>query len=855
MEEQDNNGFAGTISFEDFLKQIEDPAQWVLFLGDDISCRKQEQRREDIFKPVINLENSGETGTSFWSALCQAAKQEDIMELSDILFGNIWDGSSFLGEKEEICRERRNAYADALAKKEEIDLHDADEKWKKMLKLFRYMVITTCQDETIEAYLEYEQSMPVDEMVCTPYIMTTSSTWDRWIKKENGDLLRLYSGEKNMLENVPVLVKLYGSRNMPHRLLLSKEDMEQYYPVQEDSTTELPLTAAFLKIIFETKNILFIGVNFEKNHVFPLTEGIKKFLEASPGDRKRYVFHEERLSPDTKKKYHIDTILDLGNFTEPNISQQEQTSQQIDQSELTTADILEHFGKNYIRRPLKGIFPDESESSIDRLMNKELKLLKKDILKLPEEYEKVELQQDCRPARKWNRSSIRKLAIAANNLADFYDLKKVFLESSALLEGMEEKSPYDFYETVTGKILNDRLSDKSRCLHQILEKYEKGFPLGFLKLLSEGGNNEDELREWKRAGIQLTNSGIYFNLNYRKNVQKRLSYADNVMQTAGKYPKDKRKLFEYKLNETCSKSLNSFFYPVENVIEKVVTDEDLNRYFYHLFVNLGNILKEKTKEYKQVHSLLQTETMTLFKIAKNYPDPDLEWKPSLYYGLLLDSRMFPKKSHDGKALVEDEIKEILEEPENQNSSQDTSDQKRWKGLIKLHLANIIIRSRSLVKEEEYEEAIEQCVNTEDWIKRYESLVTAGMSKWLFFYKMQLLFVKHKIYMRRYEVLEMEIYHIRSVRQANNGQDLEKLQKVEEKIKENLDTMKQELIKMEHRSGYISREFQAQYDQFQGIYYYKCFLKKVRDKEQSGMQISFFEKSQRYYESAFNYYNN
>ncbi|MCM1118690.1 MAG: SIR2 family protein [bacterium] len=105
------------------------------------------------------------------------------------------------------------------------------------------MIQTTCQDETVEALMEYERSVPVKDMVCTPYILTTAQEW--------------YSG------NMHALIKLYGSCTDSQRMLLSEQDFQEYYPAEPSKkpTTSEPKTVSFLREIFHRKNLLFLGMN------------------------------------------------------------------------------------------------------------------------------------------------------------------------------------------------------------------------------------------------------------------------------------------------------------------------------------------------------------------------------------------------------------------------------------------------------------------------------------------------------------------------------------------------------------------------------------------------------------------
>lgn len=337
----------------------------------------------------------------------------------------------------------------------------------------------------------------------------------------------------------------------------------------------------------------------------------------------------------------------------------------------------------------------------------------------------------------------------------------------------------------------------------------------------------------------MTNSGIYLNLNYRKNVQKRLSYADSVMQTAGTYPEEKRKLFENKMGESCTKSLNSFFYPVENgIINTDEHDQNADQYFQNLFTNLETILTRKTKNYQQIHSLLQTEMPMLFRLARNYEDERLEWKPSLYYHLLWDSRMFPEKERDERDKLEEELESFLSELKSQ--IEPAVSQKEWKyleGILKFKLAQILYKSRLLLTEDEYQLVMQECEKTEEVIQKCKE-TDNNIPERLFVCKMHLHFIKQKIYVRRSTILETEQHQnqlseqldVMLYKQASNeqGQEAQKIYAVKTALEDNLKEIQNALEDRKNKTGHSYREFFAQYYFFKGEYYYSCLLYNWKD---------------------------
>lgn len=854
MENQEINKKVQNVNFKKIAEKIAaDPLQWVLFLGHGISCHHQGYRRQKFFELAKEIEKNESNKYSVQTMLYQSIENEDYTGLSNVLFGDIWDGASFLEDNHEKQQKRRERYAYSLAKKEEINLDSIDVDLSNLLKIFSGIILTTCQDETVEAFLEYENSMPADDMVCTPYTMTTSSTWDWWIKNGNGDIKDLFS-QVYMQTDVHILVKLYGTSNMPHRLLLSGQDFNEFYPAingKEDAL--LPQTMLFLKTIFSTKNILFLGVDFSSDCALPLAKGILELLALNTKKEvERYAFitdiSKENMEPyGIMERYHIkpiqgEGIIEVNNFETK--TQREPLDPPISADghrKLSIEDALELFGRWYIRRPYKRIFLDEQDTYIYGFMEKELKILKEDILEFcPGTGEAIE----------WSETSIRQLAIAANNLADFYDLKKVFDAAVMNKEKPAEVNAIQFYETITKNILNDRLSKRSQKLRQILSAYGSGFPLGFLQLLTD---DDEELKEWKRAGICLANSGMYIKRNYKKNLQKRLSYADSVMQTAGTYPDKMREQFKSRMEESCHQVINSYFYPVDNEIEGNMDNEYLKNILTNMFKKLRDILEDQREGYQQIHSLLQTETQEIVKNIGKLEDKTLEWKPSLFYHLLLESHMVPldcevsqmdgllgqleklykeeeKKQKEEKEKKEAEEKEQKEQKEAEEKEQkEEIEQKKEKEEIErlfevklmLYMAKIIIMEQSLGKEglddKDQEQEISnvklQCKKVEKMIMEKSAWDNKFMPEWLFMLNVQFRFLKSKMYGHISTIVE--------IKRCKAREDSCKRQEDELNIlKKTLDDIRDFISDREYALGCKYEELMAGYNNFMGEYYFK-----------------------------------
>lgn len=699
--------------------------------------------------------------------LKEAAQNQDHLKTSDILYGTVWDNASFLSEEQELQQNRRIRYAKGLLAADQINT-DCDTMYiKNLLGIFSGMIITTCQDETIESFLEYRKSMPVDDIVSTPYLISTSSRWDHWIQTGTADLTRYFT-EAEMKEDVYLLIKLYGSRNMPHKMLLSEQDFEAYYPQSRRAHTKM---TEFLDIIFQTKNLLFLGVDFDEKSALPLAPGITKRLSVNENGKERYAVSDVSLGARLWKEYQIQPICAEGiqKLTNELCGRLHRTK--LPKKELPNGNerlyadkALEEFGRYYVRRPMKGFFPKEKyDNNTDERMKQELYLLKNRILGTDDDKE---------TPKTWNYTSIWQLAAAANNFADFYDLYKIFRmeEEAEKSRHRQPQTDSKFYEHVTANMLNDRLSRKSLELYRILFKYGEGFPWGFLPFLSD---NEEELKEWKRAGIRLANSGIYVKRQHRKTIQRRMSYADSVMLSAGHEAYHERQQFQRRIGQISQQTGSSYFYPFEKVqIGIQAKDDQTMALFVKMFQKMWDILKGRREEYQQLHSLLQTETDTIFHFVihdMDACDRELEWKPSFLYELLLESRMMPVRSESLYEIIdkidgmETELRKMDEKRGIREAAQ--AGRKIFENRMYLCQIEIILLSHLLGRKKRYrtqslQKKITCKCNKVSVLLKYKmrEAVRQGngsVPEWLFLLQLRFLIVKSDIYKRLSSVAEIE----------------------------------------------------------------------------------------------------
>jgi len=701
-----------------------DPDQWVLILGKEVSFQKPDEYKRILSAFADKFSKSCKDNPLIMSQVYQAIQNEEYIKLSGALFGDIWDGTSFLDEMKGRQIAWREEYARNMAKKEDINIDCADVDLSKILSVFCGLVLTTCQDETVEAFWEYEKSMPIEDRVCTPYSLTTSQGWYKRIQTKSGEFRHLFLKE-DAEGHMHALIKLYGDCKDSHRMLLSEGDFREYYPVgaSEQPSVSEPKTISFLREIFLHKNLLFLGMESEENGQL-FVKGIADLLEKTSSDHtERYIFGgNENSMSEYREKYHIrcvestdsaDGINGFGKKLWEKINSEggKKFKEKRDGTEeahlenkiLDREGTLEQFWKYYIRRSYKNFYSEEDLSDGRDYAEKELYLLETRIL-------------GCDGAggqtKKWTAKSVKQLATAANNLADFYDLEKCFHAEEKLLESTQipgkGRDSAEFYEQVTQKLLVARLSSQSLRLHRILSYYGGGFPLGFLLLIS---NDENDLKRWKRAGIQLTNSGIYIKQQHRKNLHERINYADDIMMRAGGNPEKKK--FQNRIAQIGHLLGESYFYPFDNQIEGKESQDEIEQIFEGMLHKLHDILRDKSEGYRQIHSLLQTEMPSIVNKIGGLDDTDsFRWKPALIYYLISESRAVPT---DGKILkqLEDTLENFLNSPylSVREDGDNKNNQDIFYGRIMLAMAKIAMECQSFQKEQQ-NSARENCTKVE-----------------------------------------------------------------------------------------------------------------------------------------------
>lgn len=948
---------AESISMEELVGKIRaEPSKWVLFLGDGISYNRQNDHKKILSD--LAKEASGKKGMD-------PMKQEKIYETihngdytacASVLFGNVWDGASFRDEAEEKQVKWRKKYAKRLSEREKINISNAPVDLTGILEVFGGIILTTCQDETIEAFLEYEKSRPVDDIVFTPHILTVSEEWNRWIKGGNIRHTSALS-EEELRENRHILVKLYGSRKNPYRMLMSKEDFKEYYPGKwkEKPEKEQMLNAMlFLEKIFRTKNVLFLGVDFGKEGSLAYAKGILELLAAAPENVERYVFGEKET--ELLGKYHLKSVgagkadMRIEEFVRRLAERMQAWKDEADKSGMCEADgagmleagehgvmpeeadeegkalldgegedtfreeiseaagmkdnasgaeslltqqaVMEQFWHYYSRRSKNKVYSTSIKSNVnDVITEKETDILKTKILGFEGE-DKI--------SKRWNKQSIEQLAIAANNMADFYDLAEVFSMEEALLlkksrnAKKTDRKSEEFYEIVTRNILNDRISTKSRELHQILSSYGNGFPLGFLTLLSDSG---EELKEWKRAGIQLTNSGIYVKRQHRKNLHERMCHADNVMKTAGTNPYKKE--IKNVIKEMYHQPEDSYFYPLDSELIhrafKGKEKEYFEKMFGKMFGKMHDILRDKSEGYKQLHSLLQTEMpeiiMNLAKLedmeAEDGKGKDekrksgeseagkngigkLQWKLALLYYLIRESRAIPKDC----GILREQLERLLAKAEaslkdgNKNALLDKA---------------LILQTESLIesqsdKDEEQRLALEKCeearrmLDVEDKKEKdnqkkdnqrkdsqgqdkQEQNNQGGMPEKIFEQIIQIYLLKGKICGRRSTIWEME----RCKKEESQCDEQKAMRKMLKEMKENLKKAENLIEGMEKLLDKRYDEAWAELNHLKGEYFFKESQYYWEDrkygngKEMGKIEKGYYKDAKICYEKALEYY--
>lgn len=693
------------ISLEEFVSKVErDPSNWVLVLGDEISFNKE----EDCKKQLSQLAKEAvETEKGTYKEIYKALQEGDCTQLSGALFGNIWDGATFLDKDQERKMERRRSYVQRLGKRDTINLcGTAAGGLQYLLGKFRGIIVTTCQDETVEAAWEYGNSLPADNIVCTPYELTTSHAWSRWLDAEE---------ETELQQNRPfsgtALVKLFGSVSNPNRMLLSPEDIQSYYPastgkdgkaLEEYAFSNEVNTVRLLEKIFQEKHLLFLGVNFTGTGLLASAGGILALLKKEK--RGRYALHSKGLNEYAIQPVNTEHTLNkaIRILAERWPAYSSVQALKMKKGRLTWEEIQRLFFQYYIRRSPECFLQRSQEGPEDGAwQGRELDILRDEILVIQDE------GKTSGPV--WTRESIIQLAFAANNLADFYDLAYAFRQAR---EEMNVSGRGELCR-IPLLLLRSRLTQRSLRLHKILSTYESEFPLSFLRLLPCDGAEISVIPEenlvqctqegqeaWIKSGIQLVNSGIYIKHNGRGNLYGRMIYADALMRFAGSHPYKDR--FQKEIEQLRYQARDSYFYPLNPAhIQLDIEDfkaETVGRIFAAMFGNLYVILRDKIGGYQQIHAALQTETPKILSIMWKLEDPELRWKPGLLYLLLHEGRVVPEPKETLKKC--DGLMKCLKQALDAEGK--AADE--WKRLFCMKLmvahAEILIRSQSRERTEQ-----------------------------------------------------------------------------------------------------------------------------------------------------------
>lgn len=767
---------------EIFKEVLEAPSEWVLVVGDALSYNNAESRRKRL---VGLLENC--MGVSGRKEFYQCVEMQDYAGLAGALFGNVWDGISFLEKDRRRQMERRMEFASGMVCKEKMNLELVDIHMETLLKVFSGVVLSVRQDELLEAFLENELSMSIEDYVWTPHSVMLSPKWNQWRENRTLSQDKTLSQDINMPDNIGikehVLVKLYGSCREPSRMLLSEQDFELYYPADSDEDSCIRF---LVEKLFESKNLFFLeldaefGSNGSKEKRMPFAPGISVILEKTANKGKRRYIYAEKNMPDMELgKYGIQSISEEEGFNhvleeiwketkerreaerlaegtvnepdeEPSKESAEKSSEESVEKSVEESVKEAAAGEEETEMPVsRELSRDEAEQRFwelysrrrrSRISASEVKILKEKILGTED--------------NRWSEKSISLLALAANRQADFYDLETVFAWA------VEEKTKVkvgESYELVLRNLFNEKLGEKSLELLRILSSYGEGFPAGFLSLILQEG---EELREWKEAGIQLVNSGIYVQRHYRNHLYRRMEYADSVIKTAG--ARRSKRLFTNVVEKVEHQIDDSYFYPFDKSyfslsdigLEEPEYLQKVKDRFQRMFQNLKQILKNRSEGYGHIYSLLETELPAIIRKVEEADDETLEWKPELLYYLLRDSSLM---AFD-REMLKKQLHSLLEKVENLSEGQGTGLQLLCGKMMLLQTLGVIESQSSQKKSQE--DALVKCDEAEEVLKKaQESLQTESQAvvipEELFIQGIQISFLKCKIYGRISTIAEIE----------------------------------------------------------------------------------------------------
>lgn len=803
----------------------ENPNSWIPVLGNGISFdifgnpNSISKRHRQIQRLAGKATLESDTRSQNITELFLAAQDNDFDRLEQILFGDCWDESTFLDASQHKQIRFRKEFAEGLMKTEEINIEltkrqvpspDGSFRYNRVdltpiLTLFPHLLLTTCQDETIEAFMEYQKSLPISQNVCTPDAFLTSPKWERRLDAllTPGHLFR--TGNAG---TCPVLLKLRGSCRKPCQMLFSERDFKAYY-----SDTALNPLAAFLKKLFRQKNLLIIGMETRDRYGNPdFPESLTALWKASGGQARRYylpaadadeisrflqaLFQEfqrlQAFSPFPGTNH--DTIIPMGSAKAADSSP---SNSSIPSNDLTTVVYENHpdalpfdpnpehtFWSSYIRRPRTGIPQKEKE------------YLYRKILKTAD---------PASVPNYWNQENLKLLAMAANNLADFYDLEKML---GKFLPREQALTP-DTVTLALKNMIESRLSKESKLLYCLLSRYGGGFPSGFLELLAE---NEGDLRIQKKAAIQLSNSGICIKGQQRKNIHSRMHYADNLMLTAKTGLEQQKLTLKNTLQNINRQISDSYFYVSEDFPDpqpNVVSIGKTEYMFSLIFQKLTAILKCKSEGYTHFRSLLETEMPAILHIilslsSKNYP-----WIPQLIYYLFQESRMVPHigSGNPGEISLKEQLKRLLSQTDQQPNYQQT-DPRLHKIMIYLALSILESQSRD---DRTQEAALDYCEKAKALL--FELSEDSRNPEEFFNLKLQIYFSIIRIYGRRSSIKEVE-------RCAKKSPEAPQQKQMLKNMNEYLNAVKTLIRKHKTPFQDYEEEAEAQLAQLTGDYHFK-----------------------------------
>lgn len=709
---------------EELIKQVagsvrKNSYDWVLVLGNDIAYEEMKSAKAKLEEQIkeYNITNQDNERMS----LCQAVQEKDDSRIRDLIFGNIWNSVSILDMERKKQQERREDYAKKLETRETINL----DKYKNsglriLLKMFQGMILTVCQDEIIEAFMEDETCMAVEDVIWTPDMLTTTGYWE------------------NQLEESRMLVKLYGTCRKPSLMLLSKDDRNMYYPEKcQNGTEDSVATVRLLKQLLRDKNLLFIGNDlsgfFDSCDKPFLAEGILRLLEeVKPENGKlRYILSEDEGYAGKWKEYGVLPIIgpvsELTNAWKNILTDQDGKNEE----SPDIPDIVEETGGIDDKAAASIFWKVYNRRSEYQVSQRELHILKRHLWRVDKDDDNI-----C-----FNRQGIEKLAMAANTFSDFSDL----WQAMEMAGNKISKNSYQESENAAEYILKERISRRSQELLRILYFYGDGFPMGFFSFIAK---DQNELMLWKKAGIQLTNSGICFQSRNRKRIYEQIKYADSLMLAAGLKPGSNE--FRLRLYEKNQRLEDSYFYSVKINMIADDGDQQTQIVYQEMFDKMIDTLKDKSEGYSRLCSLLVTELPALLNIIINKLH-DYKDKSRLLYYLFRECQIKPNDLDVLEKIINDRLNSLNKSADNNKLGE------------KLMLYQVQALIKSLQKEEnEQLEALKWCEEAVKQIQNYkEGLNRDRNAMWnstIFIQYIQVYLLISKIYGKLASIKEIEKCH-------------------------------------------------------------------------------------------------